>query len=56
MGQISSNSELKSNNFKKAYIIKIVNIWSNAPHTFVNKANDLNKYSNTLKQQVFDLY
>lgn len=49
VGQTNSNNELKSNNFKKAYNINIVNMWSKAPQTFVNKADVLNKDSNTLK-------
>jgi len=49
VGQTNSNNELKSNNFKNAYSMNIVNIWSKAPQTFVNKADVLNKDSNTLR-------
>ena len=47
VGQINSKIELKSNNFKKLYNIKITKIWSKAPEAPENKADDFNKDSNT---------
>ena len=52
VGQISSNKELNNNNFKKEYIINIVNMWSKALLTFKNKTNELIKDSNTLKYNI----
>ena len=41
-----------NNNFKKEYIINIVNMWSKALLTFKNKTNELIKDSNTLKYNI----